>query len=120
MFRGKFDTAIREWQNVYYATAMASTASSTNQHQILVKGTVEPTDSLTIDATYAHFWLAESVTATNSNNNLGDEVDIQLTWDYTEDVSFNLLAAWFFPGKHFAAPQNDTATDVVGSIKLSF
>ena len=120
MFRGKFDTAIREWQNIYYATAMTSTAAATNQHQILVKGCVEPTDSLTIDATYAHFWLAESIAASNTNNTIGDEVDLQLTWDYTEDVSFNLLAAWFFPGKHFASPQNDTATDIVGSIKLSF
>ncbi len=120
MFRGKFDTAIREFQNVYYATAQASSPSFTNQHQILVRGSVEPTDSLTFEALYGHFWLQEQWTPALSNKNLGDEVDLSLTWDYTEDVSFNLLAAWFFPGKHFQSPNKDTATDIVGTVKLSF
>ncbi len=120
MFRGKFDTAIREFQNVYYTTAQASTPSFTNQHQVLVRGTVEPTDSLTFDAVYAHFWLAEDFITTNTKRNIGDEVDLQLTWDYTEDVSFGLLAAWFIPGTFFQNQQDDVATDIVATAKLSF
>jgi len=126
MFRGKFDTAIREFQNVYYRTAMLSCPSYTNQHQILVRGTVEPTDSLTFHVKYAHFWLAESwatvsdVVDQNTDKNIGDEVDLKLEWDYTEDVQFTLLSAWFFPGDHFASGMDDIATDIVGSVKLSF
>jgi hypothetical protein len=120
MFRGKFDTAVREFQNVFYTTAQASCPSYTNQHQLLVRASVEPTDSLTVEALYGHFWLAEEFATNRTNKNAGDEVDLQLTWDYTEDVSFNLLAAWFFPGAHFESPNNDAATDVVGTVKLSF
>ena len=120
MFRGKFDTAIREWQNVYYPTAQASTPSFTNQHQVLVRGTVEPTDSLTFNAVYAHFWLAEQFSTANTKNNIGDEVDLQLTWDYTEDVSFGLLTAWFIPGDFFQDERDDVATDIVATAKLSF
>lgn len=128
MFRGKFDTAIREFQNVFYATNQASTASFTNQHQVIVKGTVEPTDSLTVQGAWAHFWLAESVTATSqgaapwmsTNKNIGDELDLQLTWDYTEDVQFGLLWGCFIPGSHWQDNQDDIATDLVGTVKLSF
>ncbi|MFH1847266.1 MAG: alginate export family protein [Candidatus Omnitrophota bacterium] len=120
MYRGKFDTAIREFQNVYYATAMTSCPSNTNQHQLLFSGTVEPTDSLSLDATYAYFWLDKDYSGNNGANELGSELDLVVTWDYTEDLSFNLLAGWFFPGNHFENSQNDVATDVVGTVKLSF
>jgi hypothetical protein len=128
MFRGKFDTAIREWQNVFYNTTMASSPAYTNQHQILGRLTLEPTDDITVKGTYANFWLAEpfqnewgGLTPHNTNMHVGQEVDLHVIWDYTEDVSFGLLAAWFYPGDHFASFQdNDAATDIVGTVKLSF
>lgn len=120
MFRGKFDTAIREFQNVYYTTAQSSTPSYTNQHQVLLRGSLQPTDSLMFNATYGHFWLVEDLSASNTKKNIGDELDLQLTWDYTEDVTFGLLAGWFFPGSHFVDGNDDIATDLVGTVKLSF
>jgi hypothetical protein len=128
MFRGKFDTAIREFQNVFYATTQASSPSYTNQHQIIGKLTLEPTDDITVNAKYANFWLDQiyqenvgSGVSENTNKHIGQEVDLQVVWDYTEDVSFGLVAAWFYPGNHFASFQdNDPATDVVGTVKLSF
>ncbi|MDD5634702.1 MAG: alginate export family protein [Candidatus Omnitrophica bacterium] len=120
MYRGKFDTAIREWQNVFYRTLQASSPACTNQQQLLLKGSIEPTDSLTINATYGHFWLCERYAGVTPNKNIGDELDFNLTWDYTEDVSFGLLAGWFFPGNHWANGNSDVAADVVGTVKLSF
>ncbi|HNX90734.1 MAG TPA: alginate export family protein [Candidatus Omnitrophota bacterium] len=127
MYRGKFDTAIREYQNVYYVTAMSSCPSSTNQHQVLVSGSIQPTDSLTCSATYGVFWLQEKYTedpvaGVNTDKKfVGQEVDLNTVWDYTEDVSFGLLCAWFVPGDHFSSEAgNDVATDIVGSVKLSF
>jgi len=135
MYRGKFDTAIREFQNVFYRTNQPSCPSTTNQHQLLIRGSIEPTDSLTCSATYAHFWLVDpwarttnSVVGVPGNNinqdehrDIGDELDLQVAWDYTEDVSFGVLCAWFFPGDHFGSSMgNDPATDLVGTVKLSF
>jgi hypothetical protein len=134
MFRGKFDTAIREFQNIYYLTAYRTDnvlgnydinpdadSGATNQHQLIVRGQLIPTENLTVDAQWAHFWFdEEDHRANNENDEIGDEVDIVLTYDYTEDVQFGLLAAWFFPGDYFPGGQDDTATDIVGSMKVSF
>ncbi|MBF0252392.1 MAG: alginate export family protein [Candidatus Omnitrophica bacterium] len=121
MYRGKFDTAIREFQGNTYTTQYANdTAGDTNQHQVLLRGTVEPTDSLTLNATYAHFWMAEKPTSRAGNKNIGDEVNLQAIWDYTEDVSFGLLSAWFFPGSTYPDNQDAIATDIVGTVALSF
>jgi len=120
MYRGKFDTAIREFQNVFYQTAQKSCPSYTNQHQVILSSSIQPTDSLTISSRSAWFWLAEDFTESNGDKYVGQEIDISATWDYTEDVSFNLLTAWFFPGDHFNSDQDDVATDIVGTVKLSF
>ncbi|NQU74150.1 MAG: alginate export family protein [Candidatus Omnitrophica bacterium] len=129
MYRGKFDTAIREFQNVYYATiqrgdnAAATTLDSdsgvTNQHQFLVIGSIKPTDTLTIDGRFAYFTFAEEPRG-DRDDEIGTELDLILTYDYTEDVSLGLLTAWFFPGDYWIDGQDDTATDIVGSVKVSF
>ena len=127
MFRGKFDTKIREWQNVYYDTSVTSTPANTNQHQLLLSGSIEPTDSLTCGATFGYFWLekrytAAATTATSTGKNVGAELDLNATWDYTEDVQFGILAAWFFPGSAYDSTtiKSDIATDIVGTVALSF
>ncbi|MCM8782005.1 MAG: alginate export family protein, partial [Candidatus Omnitrophica bacterium] len=133
MFRGKFDTAIREFQNVYYATAMradnAATATAvdmdsgvTNEGQLLIIGSVKPTNTLTLDGRFGWFRMIAAQEVNNSarNKDIGTELDLSLTYDYTEDVSFNLLAAWFFPGKYWIGGQDDTATDIVGTVKVAF
>ncbi|MBD3295890.1 MAG: hypothetical protein GF392_00795, partial [Candidatus Omnitrophica bacterium] len=129
VYRGKFDTAIREFQNVFYRTSVQSSPSYTNQHQMIFSGTIEPTDSVTFTAKYAHFWLANewaqnsdfsNNTPQNTARYVGAELDLLLTWDYTEDVSFDLLTGWFFPGTVYGSEANDAATDIVGSVKLTF
>ena len=126
MYRGKFDTAIREFQNVFYRTATPGMPSHTNQHQVLARASIEPTDSLTVSGVLGFFWLAEpyaevsQVVAENTNRYVGSELDINMTWDYTEDVQFGLLSAWFFPGSFYGSGQDDIATDIVGTVKLSF
>jgi hypothetical protein len=53
---------------------------------------------------------------------VGTELDLGATWDYTEDVSFNLVAGWFVPGQVYYNDQATaaTASDVVASVKVSF
>jgi len=129
IFRGKFDSAIRDFQNVYYATAFRGTNAGdtvldqdsgvTNQHQLIVKANVKPTNTLEVDGRFIWFWFDEEPRAERSKE-LGEELDIILTYTYTEDVSFELLAAWFFPGNYWMTNQADTATDVVGSVSVAF
>jgi hypothetical protein len=129
MYRGKFDSAYREFIGRYYTTQQFPTrarfyqsvadASFTNQHQALANVSVMPTDSLTANGRLVFFWLDEEISNNNSDTFIGTELDLQLTWDYTEDVTFGLLSAWFMPGNLYE-DDNNTATDLVGSVKLSF
>jgi hypothetical protein len=51
---------------------------------------------------------------------LGRELDLHLTYDYTEDVQFGLMGGIFSPGKAFAPDNREDATQVIGSMKVSF
>ena len=85
-------------------------------------GSLQPIESLTLKANYNLFWNQEKYSEAFSKTKgfIGQEVDLQANWDYTEDVSFNLLAAWFIPGEVYYDNLNDIAADLVGSVKVSF
>ena len=148
MFRGKVDSAIHEWYNVFYTNGMPTTADNggTNLHQFIVMGSIEPMDNLKIDGRWIFFRLHENATpdpnlaggqSGQQQKNVGHEVDIQTTYEYTEDVTFGLLTAWFWAGDYYGVPEEtattdsnlrgastgtgkDVATEVVASCKVSF
>lgn len=119
MYRGKTWSAIREWQGVYYEPDDTSAIpGNVNEHQLILDGSIQPTDNILAEVRYLHFFLDED--DENGEDDIGDEVDLRLTYEYTEDVTFGLLAAWFFPGDIFNTPDNDTAAEVVGTVSLVF
>ena len=128
MYRGKFDSKIRDFYGLYNTSAMCAgdvnaESALTNQHSICLYGSLQPMDSLRFDAKLFAFWQDENRVVLGMEDRdeyLGAEVDLELTWDYTEDVSFGLLTAWFIPGDFYADSYNDEAADIVGSMKLSF
>lgn len=148
IFRGKFDSAIREFVGSYYATydyqsnptglPSAGDASFTNQNQLIFSGTIQPIDSVLIKGNANMFWTATHFVPNVPIQNrvalgmargsgdetrkgyIGTEFDIQTTWDYTEDVSFGLLTAWFIPGKQIYKNADKLASDIVGTCKVSF
>lgn len=132
MYRGKFDSAIREFVGRFYGTGRYPASSTqtqsfadtsfTNQHQVVFLGSIQPIESLTVKANYNLFWNQWKYNdgAEKSKGFIGQEIDIVTNWDYTEDVSFNLLLGWFFPDEVYYDNMNKTATDVVGSVKVSF
>jgi hypothetical protein len=51
---------------------------------------------------------------------IGKELDITATYDYTEDVQFSLLSAVYWPGNALSGRNNNAATEVIGSMKVTF
>lgn len=106
LFRSPTYGAIHDYLGTYYTTALAGdTASSTNLHTIFVSAGFAPMEDLKIDAKYYWFWADEDILnstpvglPTNVGDELGSEIDVNVTYDYTEDVTFSLGLAWFMPG----------------------
>ena len=58
--------------------------------------------------------------AMTGDASLGAELDLHLTYDYTEDVQFGLMGGIFMPGKAFDECNREDATQVIGSMKVTF
>ena len=109
-----------------------------NASTINVMASVVPVQDLTVALDYYYFMLAQKWTnlddtartlntgATDTSynirndKNLGQEVDLSLGYDYTEDVKLGLTAGFFLPGKAFLKDNNDMATTVMADVKVSF
>jgi len=137
MFRGKVDSAIHEWYNVFYVNGMPTAPDNggTNLHQIILMGSLEPMDNLKVDARYINFRLHETASMFTDNKDVGNEVDLELNYEYTEDVTFGLLSAWFWSGDYYVIPEEENihpafgtetlkhkqiASEVVATCKVSF
>lgn len=144
-FRGPTYGLIREYLDVIYQSALnsdsiasAPNASANSQHIALSAG-FKPMDDLAIDGTLYHFWLDEDVVVGPAGNSgqilgdsIGDEIDINVTYAYTEDVTFGLTLAWFLPGELYEDYQpgsgggvlnggtDDKATMVTSSVNVVF
>ncbi len=111
MYRGKVDSAIHEWYNVLYTTGLSTVErADQNLHQFILMGSVQPMDNLSVDARWINFRLAETASTASDNKGIGNEVDLELTYEYTEDVTFGLLSAWFWADDYYSTPENTTAT----------
>ena len=145
MYRGKIVGNIRDYlETLYLTNDPYDTSGWTNQNTIKASGSLdlgELVDGLSLDLAYLHYWFDEKPIA-GVDDEIGDELNMTLTYDYTEDVQFALDAAWFMPGDYYetlnngvAIPMaggntmanailnrvsNDTATSIVGSCKVTF
>ncbi len=65
-----------------------------------------------------------SAMTNGSDKYLGMELDVILEYDYTEDVSAQLIAAWFKPGDAYEVPGNENDPDDVfelrAELRISF
>ncbi len=94
----------------------------------------KPQDDVTLKLRYANFALAKkgvsSIVDTNytattytmdsTKKALGYEVDAGIAYDYTADVQFGLNYGIFSPGKAFSDTNRKSASQVIGSMKVSF
>jgi hypothetical protein len=100
---------------------------------INVKGSIKPTEDLTLSANYGYYRLAQRMDGLDipgvygpyrmaGKKSLGSAVDLSATYDYTEDVQFGLTFGYFNPGKAFDkdAGYKKDATQIIGSMKVTF
>ncbi|MGH7197845.1 MAG: alginate export family protein [Candidatus Omnitrophota bacterium] len=155
LYRGKFLTAYADYREFVYGTGdPVDQAAGQNENLFQVRGSMRPLEDLLIEASWTYLWTDEDVdneflasfessfqSGNQRDEELGWEVDLGATYDYTEDVSFSVLAAWFVPGDFFdgdttfdgvpvsteTAPEasvfkiaDDTAFEVVSSVKVTF
>lgn len=127
-FRGPIYGWYHDYKEVYYATAFSGDQSAgQNQQHISVYGSLMPMEDLKLTAALWYFWGDEDYHSTPSSptsavlsDDIGWEVDLAAIYSYTEDVTFTAMADWFVPGDLYNAPEDETATQLVGEVKVVF
>ncbi|HOW42751.1 MAG TPA: alginate export family protein [Candidatus Omnitrophota bacterium] len=112
--------------------------ANTNCTVVGITVSAKPKDDLSLKLRYADFTLVEPLTAAGTiayngaalttgqsytmttKKHLGAELDLALAYDYTEDVQFGLNYGYFRPGKAFDKSNRNSASQVIGSMKVSF
>ncbi len=134
------DSKNKAWDSMYYDQALNNIAYAilpfSNMKVLNVKGGLKPMEDLSLSAVYGYYMLDKKVATLssgygpsgtsskyydmNDKRSLGNALDITATYDYTEDVQFGLTAGMFACGKAFASSNDRTATQIIGSMKVSF
>jgi hypothetical protein len=117
-----------------------------NENILAVGASVNPLEDVTVGATWSSLWAASRISAQNplviiqpngsaalgatsasttvgtKNNDygLGNEADINLTYNYTEDVTFGASVGWFVPGSVFSNNNRDTASQAIANVAVKF
>jgi len=143
MLRGYFTTAIREFQTAdgvggFYATNQRNvTGGASNQHQLSLYGSFNPIEDLTVSPRLSWFILhAGAIPCAGvagcdgkRKHHAGTEWDTVVNYAYTEDVSFGMIYALFWPGNTFrtavgggAASRggDSTAQELITSVSVKF
>ena len=105
--------------------------ANTNLQVIGTTLTLVPTEDITASLRYANLRLVDagglgtldflgisSSSIRSGKKNLGNEINVGLTYDYTEDVRFGLDLGYLCTGN--AIEDRKDATQVIGSMKVSF
>jgi hypothetical protein len=119
----------------------------TNEHIVSVGASVAPLEDVTAGVTWSGIWNAAAYGTQNTltllqpngstgvapalNNKgywLGNETDVNLTYNYTEDVTFGVSLGWFAPGSAFQAvsagdgvlSNKTTASQAMANVAVKF
>jgi hypothetical protein len=110
----------------------------TNLYIYSVGASVNPLEDVTVSATWSDLFNAEKYGAQNSlfltqpnspnstscptrnKGSLGNETDINLAYNYTEDVTFGVSVGWFVPGRTFTDATRDMASQAIADVAVKF
>jgi hypothetical protein len=116
---------------------IAQEFTNSNVHAIKVSGAIMPREDITFGVNYYYLQLAEewatgttltpggkfqttTYTLKDNEESIGNEVDLSLIYDYTEDVQMGLVVGMFMPGDMFDGTNDDTAYSVRGMTSIEF
>lgn len=118
---------IHDYLEVYYETGMVGDyASGQNQQHISLYGSMNPMEDVKLSANYFYFMSVAPVHpsglpgTTSLSKDIGHEIDTAMTYSYTEDVTFSLMANWFLPGAFYSSGFNTTASEYISEVKVTF
>ena len=97
--------------------------SNTNVQLATLSLELKTIKDLTTKLSLNGVWKAEKSLATattTSSKYAGSEVDLDLTYAYTEDVTFGVSAGYFATGKYYTGAGNQDATQVLSSVSVLF
>jgi hypothetical protein len=117
----------------YYGHGLSPRMS--NIHIFNASASIQPREDLSFAVDYYHYMQAEKMAAivgnplltdpgimkstTGLDDNMGDEVDVSVSYEYTDGVTAQVLLAYFMPGDAFGADDDD-ALEIRGEILVSF
>jgi hypothetical protein len=135
--KGDVNKKVSAWDPMYEDQKFGDIANAqfpqSNAHILGAIGTMKPTDDMTLVAEYYAYWWdkkygdLQSITSVRGdtlvmrhNKFAGQELDLKAIYDYTEDVQFGLMTGLFFPGDAFDKVNSNVASEVIGSMKVTF
>ena len=112
----------------------------TNMNIISVGASASPLEDVTASFTWSNLWAADSYSLDNplsiyqpndgadpfspstkaDRRGLGNEYDVNLKYDYTEDVTFGVSLGWYVPGSALSNMNRETATQAIASLGVKF
>lgn len=124
----------QNWHQMFEGITPADIANvlfvNTNQQVYGLSASAKPADDLTMRLRYAYLRLDDKVDTLGSatttytmtgKKSLGNEIDLNLLYDYTEDVQFGLNLGYFKPSRAFDKDANrEDASQLIGSMKVTF
>jgi len=115
-----------------------------NMHILALGASINPLEDLTAAFTWSDLWAVDSYTNESSfgnglalyqpdggtntiypvtkhnATNLGNEYDMNFTYNYTEDVTFGVSLGWFVPGDVFTSANSNTASQAIADVAVKF
>jgi hypothetical protein len=135
--KGNGDKTARAWDPMFENQVFGDIADAqfpqSNVHLAGFIATAKPMDDVTLKGEYYLYWWdkrygsLQSVTTLRGdtvimkdNKFAGQELDMTATYDYTEDVQFSLMSGLFFPGTSFSERTDNVASELIGTMKVTF
>jgi hypothetical protein len=113
-----------------------------NMHILAVGASANPLEDVNVAATWSGLWAAAQYSTgnplyiyqPNEGSNLyaipystkkdayglGNEYDLNMTYNYTEDVTFGVSLGWYVPGSALASTNRSTASQAIVDLGVKF